>query len=83
MHKTELFVKQRIFEILKKIKPEVEFSESMDFIKEGILDSFDIVDLATALDKEYQISIDGEDISPAKFRNLDAIHEVLIKNGIN
>ena len=75
-------MKQKILEILKEIKPEDEFSESTDFVKEGILDSFDIVDLATALDKEYQISIEGEDISPSNFRNLNTIYKVLRKNGI-
>ena len=75
-------MKQKILELLKEIKPEYEFSESMDFIQEGILDSFDIVDLTTALDKEYQISIEGVDISPTNFKNLDAICTVLRKNGV-
>ena len=47
-----------------------------------MLDSIDIVDLVTALDEEYQISIEGEDISPANFRNLDDICSLLIKNGV-
>jgi acyl carrier protein len=75
-------MKEKVLEILKEVKKEYEFYESIDLIKEGILDSFDIVDLATALDKEYQISIEGEDISSANFRNLEAICKVLRKNGV-
>ena len=40
-----------IAEILKEIRPEFDFTASRDFISDGMLDSFDIVTLVSALDK--------------------------------
>ena len=46
-----------------------------------MLDSFDLVQLVDALDKEFGISIDGTDIIPENFASIESIIEVLIKNG--
>ena len=37
------------------------------------LDSFDIVSLVSALDEEFNISIDGTDIIPENFETIDSI----------
>ena len=46
-----------VLEILKEIRPEFDFSASNDFMADGMLDSFDMVTLVAALDKNYEISI--------------------------
>ncbi len=74
-------MKEKILYLLTDIRPEFDFSESSDFISEGFLDSFDVVQLVTALDEEYSISIDGMDILPENFSNIERITETLIKNG--
>jgi acyl carrier protein len=71
----------KIVEILKNIRPEEDFTASSDFITDGLLDSFDIVNLVTDLDQAYAISIDGVDIVPENFRNLNTISLLLTKNG--
>ena len=67
--------------ILKTIRPEVDFSASQDFIGDGLLDSFDVVTLVSALDKHFGISIQGVDIMPENFRDLTTIEALLRKNG--
>ncbi len=47
-----------------------------------MLDSFDIVMLVSALDKQFGICIDGREIVPQNFRNLEAIAELLKKHGV-
>jgi len=69
-------------EILKEIRPEFDFTAYEDFVEAGMLDSFDMVTLVSALDKNYRISIDGTDIIPENFRNLQAIQALLCKYGI-
>ena len=58
-----------LIEMLKTIRPEVDFAASDDFIADGMLDSFDVITLVTALDKKYGISISGVDIVPENFKN--------------
>ena len=69
-------------ELLKGIRPEVDFTESRDFIADGLLDSFDMVTLVATLDKTYGISIAGVDIVPEHFQNLDTIAALLRKCGV-
>ena len=67
--------------ILTSIRPEFDFTRSEDFIAEGMLDSFDVVTLVSALDKSYGISIEGIDILPENFKSLAAIEALLRKYG--
>ena len=77
-------MKDKIITILKEIRPEFDFTkENLNFIDEGMLDSFDVVTLVTTLDKEYNISIDGLDIVPDNFSSIDSIEALLKKNGVN
>ena len=76
-------MKEKIIEILTELRPEFDFSqEGVDFIEEGMLDSFDVVSLVDALDTEFNIVIDGMDIVPENFGSIDNIQELLKKNGV-
>jgi acyl carrier protein len=70
-----------VIEILKEIRPEFDFAASSDFIADGLLDSFDMVTLVSALDKNYGISIPGTDIVPEHFQNRQTIEALLRKCG--
>jgi len=67
--------------ILNEIRPEFDFTRSNDFVADGMLDSFDVVTLVSALDKAYGISINGADIVPENFKNVRAIEALLRKHG--
>ena len=69
-------------EILKEIRPEFDFTASNDFIGDGMLDSFDVVTLVSALDKNYGVSIPGTEIVPENFQNVPAIEALLRKVGV-
>ena len=75
-------MKKKIIDFLTEIRPEFDFAASSNFIEEGMLDSFDIVSLVASLDEEFGISIDGTEILPENFSNVDSIHQLLIKNGV-
>jgi acyl carrier protein len=68
-------------DILKEIRPEFDFSTSNDFITDGMLDSFDMMTLVATLDKTYGISIQGTDIVPENFKNLQTIEALLRQSG--
>ena len=69
-------------ELLQGIRPEFDFTTSRDFIEHGMLDSFDMVTLVSTLDKTYGIAIDGVDIVPENFQNLESIAKLLHKYGV-
>ena len=77
-------MKEKILKILQDCRPEFDFSqEGLNFIEEGMLDSFDVVNLVSDLDSTFGISIDGMDILPENFSTLESIMNLLKKNGIN
>ena len=71
-----------IEEILKNIRPEFDFTSSMNFFADGMLDSFDVVTLVSGLDQNFSISIDGLDILPENFCNIRAIKNLLENYGV-
>lgn len=71
----------KIIEILSGLRPEFDFTENIDFIEEGMLDSFDVINLVTALDEQFGISIDGMDVLPENFASVEKIEMLLKKNG--
>ena len=75
-------MKQKIIEILTELRPEFDFNQNVDFIEEGMLDSFDVVTLVTTLDETFGISIDGVDILPENFSSVERIETLLMKNGV-
>ena len=75
-------MKEQIIKILTELRPEFDFTqEGVDFIEAGMLDSFDLVTLVSELDNTFGISIDGVDILPENFSSVDAIANLLAKNG--
>ena len=74
-------MEQQIIRILTELRPEFDFTQNINFIEEGMLDSFDIVNLVSELDSTFGISIDGVDIVPENFSSVEAIKNLLLKNG--
>ena len=70
--KEKKIMREKIISILSELRPEFDFSEPVNFIEEGMLDSFDIVTL-----------VDTLDIIPENFDSLDSIVRLLQKNGVN
>lgn len=73
-------MKEKLIKILAELRPEFDFSENVNFIEEGMLDSFDIVSLVDAIDEEFGVSISGLDILPENFETLEAIENTIKKN---
>jgi acyl carrier protein len=63
--------------ILEGIRPDVDFSTSTNFVKDGFLDSLDIIRLVAELDETYSISIQGEDIVSENFVDLQSIEKLV------
>ena len=70
-------MQQQIVEILKEIRPEFEFEGVENFFDEGMLDSFDLMTLLSTLDERFLIKIDGTDILPENFANVESIEALV------
>lgn len=71
----------KILDILNEIHPEFNYKNSSDFIEDALLDSYDVIELVARLEEVYEIQIDGMDILPEYFCDLEAIKRIIVKNG--
>lgn len=74
-------MKEKILEILAELRPEFDFTEEgIDFIEEGMLDSFDIVSLVDEIEDKFGVAISGSDVLPENFASIDNICETIERN---
>lgn len=71
---------EQILAILKEIQPDFAFEDGVDFIEEGYLDSFDIVQLVSELEARFQITISALEILPENFHSAEAIRALVEKS---
>ena len=74
-------MEKEILDVLNELRPEFNYSNSEDFIMDGLLDSFDIISLISILEEKYNIKIDGLDIVPENFASIEKIEELIRKSG--
>lgn len=67
----------RLIELLQEIKEDIDFENTTDLIDGGILDSFDILQIISALNDEYDISIPAGEIVPKNFNSAKALYEMV------
>ena len=63
----------QVMEILKELRPDVDFESSQTLIDDGILDSFDLVSLIGELTDAFGVDISFDDIEPENFNSADQI----------
>lgn len=73
-------MKEQIIKILTDLRPEFDFTQDVDFIEEGMLDSFDIVSLVDSIETELDVAISGADVLPENFCSIDAIIATINRN---
>ena len=66
-------MKHEIAELLNNARPEFDFNEEVDFIEQGMLDSFDVISLVAILEEKYGINIDIMEVLPENFSSVQAI----------
>ena len=64
---------EELLDILSEIKDDVDFETEDRLIDDGILDSFDILQIISALNDEYDISIPASEIIPENFNSAESL----------
>ena len=75
-------MEERILEVVKSIRPDVDFERETALIDDEVLDSFDVIQIFTELMEEFNIFIDADDIEPENLNSLENIRE-MVKRKLN
>ena len=72
-------MKEQLMEVLEEIRPDVDFENEKQLITDGVLDSFDIVSLVTALNDQFDIEIEVGSLVPDKFNSIEGMMALIEK----
>ena len=64
---------EKLLELLKGIRPDVDFENEEALIDDGILDSFDVVSIISELDDEFGVQVKINELDPENFNSVDSI----------
>jgi len=70
---------EQLLEILKGIRPDVDFANETALIDDGILDSFDVVSIISELDDAFDVQIRINELDPDNFNSAEAIWALVQK----
>ena len=70
---------EELLEILKNIRPNVDFEHCEDLINSGTLDSMDMVMIMTQIMQKYDLSIPPEEMVPENFNSAKAMYRLIQK----
>ncbi len=70
-------MKEKVLEILKSVRQDVDFSTATALIDDGILDSFDIISIVSDLNDAFDVDITADELEPENFNTVDAIVKLI------
>jgi acyl carrier protein len=68
---------ETIYNILKRLHPELERVDADGLVDDGILTSLDVVTLIMELNEAFEISIPVEEILPTNFNSAEAMYALV------
>lgn len=68
---------EQLLEILNKVKPNVNFIEEKNLFESGILDSMNIIMIASEVNDEFDIEIKVTDITPENFNSVNSMMKMI------
>ena len=68
---------EKLMEILRELRPDVDFETETALIDEGILGSFDITSLVNAIIDEFDLELDMADLEPENFNSAEAMWDFI------
>jgi len=68
---------ERLIELLQEIKEDIDYENEAALIDDELLDSFDILQLISAIDEEFDVSIPAAMIIPQNFNNVEALWNMI------
>ena len=64
---------ERLIELLTEIKEDIDYERETSLIDDELLDSFDILQIISAIDEEFEVAIPAAMIVPDNFNSAEAL----------
>ena len=70
---------EKLLDLLKGVRPDVDFENETALIDDGILDSFDVVSIISEIDDVFGVQIRINELDPENFNSVEAIWNLIQK----
>ena len=70
---------EKLMEILKGIRPDVDFENATDLIDGEVLDSFDVISIVSEINESFGVEINVDDLVPENFNSVSAMYALIRK----
>ena len=78
MERTE--IRESILDILQDINEDVDYESENKLMADEVLDSFDLITLASEIGEEFDMEISPQDIVKENFNSVDSITGMVMKS---
>ena len=68
---------EEFLKLLKKIKPNVDFTKEQALFDDGLLESLDIISIISEVAEVYGVLIPSDEIIPDNFNSAEAMYELI------
>lgn len=68
---------EKILNILQEIRSDIDFENEKKLIDDGLLDSFDIIQIVSTFNDEFDIEIDVDELMPENFNSVEAMKQLI------
>lgn len=68
---------QELMEILEGIRPDIDFEKEKALVTDRLLESFDIINLVSEINDEFDVKIKPADLVPENFDSVEAMWEMI------
>jgi len=70
---------EKLLELLKGVRPDLDFEKETALIDDGLLDSFDVVSIISEIDDVFGVQIRINELDPENFNSAEAIWNLIQK----
>lgn len=72
-------MREKIIEILRQVNEDIPGYKGKDMVEDGIIDSLEIMEIVAAVESEFHIEMEADDIVPENFADVEAIIRLIEK----
>lgn len=66
---------EQLMEILEGLRPDIDFANEKSLVTDRLLESFDIINLVSEIDDEFDVKIKPADLVPENFDSAEVMWE--------
>ena len=66
-------MKEKMLALLEDIRPDVDFNTDEKLMDDGVLDSFDVISIVSAMEENFGVEVSEDDLETENFNSVDAM----------